>query len=259
MRKGIDISEWQGVIDWEQVKPHIDFAIIRLGSGQRSVDEYASRNIAECNRLGIPYGVYWFSYAYDVERARNEARNCVTILEDLGGKLSYPIWFDWEYDSREYLANRGYSISNELLQEMAVAFCEEIKAAGYHTGIYTNVDYMFNHFGKKLCQKYDLWYAYLYETPDIKVPMHQYSWKGKVPGIQGDVDMNIAYKDYPTIINKEDKIMFNTIEEVPEYAKATVQKLLDKGFLQGTKDGDLQLTEEMCRLLVINDRAGLYG
>lgn len=253
-KNGIDVSEWQGDINWEQVRPDIDFAIIRLGSGQGSPDACGEYNIKECIRLGIPFGVYWFSYAYSAERARNEARSAVELLVKYGANPMYGVWFDWEYDSRYYLAKKGITVSNDILREVTAAFCDEIRKAGLATGVYTNGDYIENHYGKDFLKDYDLWYAHIAKKPDIPTDIHQFSWSGKVPGIVGNVDMNKAYKEY-----KEEKIMYNTIEEVPEYANPTIQKLMDKGWLQGDKDGNLKLTEEMCRMFVVNDRAGVYG
>lgn len=197
---GIDVSEWQGKIDWEKVKPNIDFAVIRLGYGQNTLDGQAQRNISECNRLGIPYGVYWFSYAYNVERAKNEARNAIARLKELGGKLDYPFWFDWEYDSRNHAAELGYSISNQLLRDMAWAFCSIIEEAGYYAGIYANHDYVHNHFGEEIFQRFDLWYAYLDTNCDRDVNIHQFAFDYHVDGISGDVDVNWCMADYPNII-----------------------------------------------------------
>lgn len=197
---GIDVSEWQGRIDWEKVKPHIDFAIIRLGYGQNTLDVQAKRNISECNRLGIPYGVYWFSYAYNVERAKNEARNALKRLEELGGKLDYPFWFDWEYDSRNHAAKLGYTVSNQLLRDMATAFCTIIEEAGHYAGIYANYDYVHNYYGEKIFQRFDLWYAYLDTESDRTVNLHQFAFDYRVDGIDGNVDVNWCMADYPEII-----------------------------------------------------------
>ena len=199
-RIGIDVSEWQGRIDWEKVKPNIDFACIRLGYGQNTLDSEARRNISECNRLGIPYGVYWFSYAYNVDRAKNEARNAIVRLQELGGKLDYPFWFDWEYDSRNHAAKLGYTVSNQLLRDMATAFCTIIEEAGYYAGIYANQDYVHNHYGEEIFRRFDLWYAYLHEACDRTVNIWQFSFKHQVDGINGDVDVNWCYADYPNII-----------------------------------------------------------
>ena len=197
---GIDVSEHQGRINWEKVREHIDFAVIRLGYGQNTLDAQARHNISECNRLGIPYGVYWFSYAYNVERAKNEARNALKRLEELGGKLDYPFWFDWEYESRDFVGERGYTISNQLLRDMATAFCTIIEEAGHYAGIYAGYDYVHNHFGEKIFQRFDLWYVYLDTESDRDVNIHQFAWDYRVDGINANVDVNWCFADYPAII-----------------------------------------------------------
>ena len=202
IKNGIDVSYWQGVIDWNKAKADIDFAIVRLGYGQNTVDKQAQRNISELNRLNIPYGVYWFSYAYTVEMARNEAKSAVAYLKKLGANLAYPVYFDWEYDSRKTAERNGVNVNKALLCDMATAFCEEVKAAGYYPGIYANPDYVKNHFGEDIFKKYDLWLAHYTEKTSWKADIWQYSSKGKVAGIDGNVDMNRCYKDYPAIIVK---------------------------------------------------------
>ena len=199
-RIGIDVSEWQGRVDWEKVKPHIDFAVIRLGYGQNTLDIEACRNISECNRLDIPYGVYWFSYAYNVERVRNEARNAVARLKELGGELDYPFWFDWEYDSRKYAEKLGYAVSDQLLRDMAWTFCSVIEEAGFYAGIYANHDYVHNHYGAEIFRRFDLWYAYPGDCCDRDVNLWQNSFDGRIDGIRGAVDMNRCGADYPKII-----------------------------------------------------------
>lgn len=192
-RKGIDVSEWQKEIGWEKVKPNIDFAIIRLGLGQSTPDAYAKRNISECNRLGIPYGVYWFSYAYTVERAKNEANKVLELLKEYGAKPTYGVWFDWEYDSRNHAAKQGLQISDVLLRDMAATFCGTIKAAGHEVGIYANGDYLKNYYGEEFAAGYPLWYVCLADKPGRDVRIHQYSWDGRIDGISGDVDLNTWY------------------------------------------------------------------
>lgn len=204
IKNGIDVSAWQGKIDWEKAKAEIDFAIIRLGYGTKNLDEQAKRNIAEMNRLGIPYGVYWFSYAYTVEMARNEAKSVIAHLKELGAKLSYPVYFDWEYDSRKYAAKNGVNVCKTLLCDMATAFCEEVKKAGYYSGIYANPDYIQNYFGEDIFKQYDLWVAHYATKTSYEANVWQYSSKGRVAGIDGNVDMNRCMIDYPAIISKEE-------------------------------------------------------
>ena len=94
MLKGIDVSEHQGRINWEQVKGDIDFAILRAGYGRNNIDKQFIRNIEECNRLEIPVGIYWFSYAFSVEIARNEAKYVLEAIKPY--KVDYPVSYDLE-------------------------------------------------------------------------------------------------------------------------------------------------------------------
>lgn len=205
MKNGIDVSVWQGDIDWEKVKPQIDFAVVRLGYGQNTLDKKAERNISELNRLGIPYGVYWFSYAYTVEKAKKEAQNAIKHLQKLNGNLSYPFYFDWEYDSRKHAEKNGVTVSNDLLRNMATTFCEEIEKAGYYAGIYTNPNYIKSHYGEEIFKRFDLWLAHYANKAYCDANVWQYTDKGKVTGISGNVDMNRCYADYPAIIKGEGK------------------------------------------------------
>ena len=219
MLKGIDVSTFQGNVDWEKAKNEIDFAIIRLGFGNNTLDNTAKRNIEEFNRLGIPYGVYWFSYAYTVDIAKTEAQSAIKYLKELGANPSYPVYFDWEYASRDYAKKYSVTVSNDLLCKMAVAFCEEIKAAGYYPGIYTNPDFVQHHYGKDIFKTYDLWLAHWATKPGYDANVWQYTDKGKVPGINGNVDMDYCYVDYPAIINGTQKP-----EEETTDAKFSVSK-----------------------------------
>ena len=106
MWKLIDVSEHQGKIDWEKVKPQIDGAILRCGYGmdiERQDDTYFRRNADECTRLGIPFGVYLYSYADSVEKARSEAAHVLRLIE--GYKLSYPVYLDLEENEQVELSS----------------------------------------------------------------------------------------------------------------------------------------------------------
>ena len=126
---GIDVSEWQGNIDWEKVKADgIDFAILRCGFGMDQTNQDDSkflRNAKECERLGIPYGVYLYSYATNTSRAASEADHVLRLLK--GRSLSYPVYFDMEDNSTlPYKASFG---------KIAETFCNKISAAGYPVGV----------------------------------------------------------------------------------------------------------------------------
>lgn len=207
MKKGIDVSKWQGKIDWEKAKKAgIEFAMIRAGYGQNNIDEYFERNIKECNRVGIPCGVYWFSYALNPDMARQEAKYCLAAIKPY--KVEYPVCFDFEYDSVNYATKKGVTITKSLATAIADAFLSEVEKAGYYAMNYSNKDYLSRMFDMDILKKYDLWLALwpTSKTPDVdrsgECGIWQYTSDGKVDGIYGRVDMNIAYKDYPTIIRQ---------------------------------------------------------
>lgn len=197
-RIGIDVSEHQGNINWLKVKGNIDFAIIRAGYGQNNIDGQAVKNVQGCEANGIPYGFYWFSYAYTVEMAKKEAEYLIQFIGE--HKPSYPIYFDFEYDSVNYANKMGVSVTKELLNSMATAFCDTLEKAGFYAGIYTNADYIENKFKSEIFKKYDLWYAYWNNECDLSPNLWQYTASGSVPGIGGYVDMNKCYIDYPNIM-----------------------------------------------------------
>lgn len=196
MLKGIDVSEHQGVIDWNKVKAHVDFVMLRAGYGKNNIDKQFERNIKECNRLGIPVGIYWFSYALNEDMARQEAKYALAAVKDY--RLEYPISFDLEYDTLNYAKKNGINIDKRLATNMVKAFCSEIEAAKYYAMNYTNQDFINNHFYFNEIERYCPWYAwYNKELDRSNVGMWQYSDKGSIPGIQGSsVDLDYARVDF---------------------------------------------------------------
>ena len=192
-RRGIDVSEHNGAVDWDTARPAVDCAILRAGYGRVGADAQFRRNMDECARLGIPAGVYWFSYAYTPELAAGEARAC---LEAVGDRpLALPAAFDFEYASMEYAAGRGVAVTRALASEMAAAFCAEIRKGGLTPCLYTNRDLLARFFGGS---GELLWLAQWPEDPDPADPpvpcaMWQYSGGGSVPGVPGRVDLDAVY------------------------------------------------------------------
>lgn len=204
MLRGIDVSKHQGLINWNRVKAAgIQFAMIRAGYGKNNIDTQFVRNITECNRLGIPVGVYWFSYALNEKMAAEEAQKVLEIIRPY--KVEYPVVFDLEYDTIEYAKKKGITINKALASKMVEAFCSTIEKAGYYAMNYANLDYLKNMFDPELRSRYDLWYAqysdYVNRSVGL-VGMWQYTSSGKVDGIIGNVDMNYDYRDYKAIISK---------------------------------------------------------
>lgn len=199
MYKGIDVSYHQSYIDWEKVKPQIDFAIIRAGFGN-AVDKQFERNAEECTRLGIPFGLYWFSYSYTEKHAEEEARLLIKQAQKF--TPTYPLFFDWEYDSYNWAYKNGVKVDAGLMCNMAIAFLSVIESAGYYAANYTNVDFWGRGF-KTLSERFDTWLAqWNVDVPKIKCGVWQHSSTGKIDGIKTNVDLDIAYKDYPAIITE---------------------------------------------------------
>src|SRR5690554_97820 len=150
--KGIDVSTHQGTIDWEKVKvAGIQFAIIRAGYGRNAIDAQFVRNISECNRLGIPCGVYWFSYALTAEEAAQEARYCLEAIKPY--LVEYPICFDLEYDSVRYAKTQKVTIGRKEATAFAAAFLCEVEKAGYYAVNYANKDYLRSMFNMAVLKK----------------------------------------------------------------------------------------------------------
>lgn len=198
-KKIIDASYHQGLINWETAKAHIDGAILRCGYGsdmEKQDDKQFHRNAQECTRLGIPFGVYLYSYAKTVEQAKSEAEHVLRVIK--GYKLSFPIYYDLED------AGTTGQCNNATILEIARVFGDTIEAAGYWCGIYANKYWWEHKLNNKFYDRFTKWVAQ-YNTKCTyqgKYDMWQYSSKGSVPGINGNVDMNECYRDFPKLINK---------------------------------------------------------
>ena len=204
--KGIDVSSHQGLIDWAKVKAAgIEFAIIRAGYGkyESQVDSRFEQNAFGALSAGIHAGAYWFSYATTPDEAREEAKLCASTIEKYKGKFDFPVYFDYEYDSEEYSKKQGVTPTQELRESLTEAFCEEIQAQGWRAGVYTNNDYIKNRWRLDVLKQWEIWLADYTGGPDVSCGMQQTSSTGSVNGISGDVDMNTAFVDYPSLIRND--------------------------------------------------------
>lgn len=204
-RKGIDVSKWQGTIDWDKVKKAgIDFAMIRAGFGKESsqIDKCFLYNIKHAQANNINVGVYWYSYAKNIDDAKQEAIVFLSVIK--GYKLEYPVVFDIEDNSQT-------SLSKRLKTDICNAFCNEIEKAGYYAMIYSNCNWLENHLYKdELLAKYDLWLAHWNaDKPKYPCGIWQTTDKGIVDGISGTVDLNTSFKDYPAIMKAKGINGFN--------------------------------------------------
>ena len=201
--KYIDISTHNGTIDFAKLAGKVDGVIIRAGYGKNNIDKRFKQNAEGCARYGIPFGVYWFSYALTKADAETEAHFCLDAIKPY--KVELPICFDFEYDSVRYAKDNGVIITKATATEMAWAFCSVVEKAGYFAMNYSNEDYCKNYFDGELHKKYALWYARYTASPDFAARprgcgIWQYSSGGTVAGISGNVDMNYSYFDYKAII-----------------------------------------------------------
>ncbi|WP_085833491.1 glycoside hydrolase family 25 protein [Clostridium merdae] len=197
MFKGIDVSNANGRVDWDKLKSNINYAILRCGYGSDMVsqdDKQWLRNVAECNRLGIPWGVYLYSYAMSTADAESEAAHALRLLKGL--KPTYPVYIDME-DADAYKAKRG-GISKQVATDICRIFCEHISAAGYTAGVYANKDWAVNRLDMAQLSKWTFWLAQYNSkvTYAGKYDMWQYSSDGSLPGLSTRVDLNYCLKDF---------------------------------------------------------------
>lgn len=198
---GIDVSSHNGVINWQKVKSHVSFVMIRAGYGQNTIDEMFKTNAYGCTNNKIPFGVYWFSYAHSVNDAIKEAKKCLSVVKSFS--LSLPIAFDFEYDSIEHAKKHGVIIDGKLMAEIAKAFLDEVKKSGYPVLLYTNPD-LWNKGFKKLGTAYPIWCAHWgADKPGVYCDIWQDSCSGTMEGIETKVDTNISYKEYKLVSNSE--------------------------------------------------------
>ena len=192
--KGIDVSKWNGRIDWKKVKKAgIDFCIIRTGYS-KTVDYKFKYNIEEAIENGLQIGVYHFSYATTNAKAKEEAEFCLKLIKPYKKYITLGVWFDYEYDSVSYSRRYGVYPTKKSVTSLAKTFCSTVEKNGYSTGIYTNLDFSSNYFTKEVLNKYPAWVAVWGKMNyHGKYVMWQYTDSGRVDGIHGKVDMNIFY------------------------------------------------------------------
>ena len=199
---GIDVSYAQGKIDWDKIADQIDFAIIQCGYGQDRTsqdDKHFKRNIDACERLGIPYGIYLYSYAKNTTMADGEAKHAIRLAK--GCQLSLPVYYDLE----------EASLGNVAASNMRV-FGMAIERAGYWAGVYSGEYYYNAHLSS--VKDYTKWIARYGSNsgkpgtkPNVSnIAIWQYSSRGKLPGITGYVDVNVAFTDLIKAVTGKDYI-----------------------------------------------------
>lgn len=195
----IDVSRYQGAIDWEQLVGKIGGAMLKTVSTNKSfggiyIDPTFERNYQECKRLGIPVGAYYYTYAQTPERVAEELAK---LREALAGKtFELPIAVDVE-------DNKLKPLPADELTDLVISAADAIESWGLYAMVYTYTSYANTELNMDRLAAYDLWIAdYRGKRPTRKHGMWQYTSEGRLPGISGNVDKNHVYKDYPGIIRR---------------------------------------------------------
>lgn len=242
--KGIDVSTWNGNIDWQTVADYgMGFAILRITEKGNKTDGTFEQNYKGCTQHGIPVGVYKYSYAKSPAQAEQEAEVVLKVLNKR--KLDFPVFYDLEWSEQRKLGSAA-------VEKIALAFLKKIQAEGYKVGIYCNVDWYQNVLTAAL-KKYDCWIARYPLNDDGSIQERlrpdfgigwQYSSKGHVDGTDGNVDMNVFYKNYKTegdtdkvnLWDKTKKLLDNQVGYLEKRSNANLDsKTANAGYGNYTK------------------------
>lgn len=198
--KGIDVSKWQGDIDWGKVSADgVDFAMIRSSYGSKNTDTKLKKNVSGCEKNGINYGFYHYTYAESVAEAREEARYFLKTIKNYDP--TYPVVLDIEEEHFK-------KMSRKKVTDIIVAFVEVIENAGYYAMVYSSPTFFNDYTNISRLVDYDIWIACWGDEDrlnfyyDGHYGMWQYSSTGNINGIDGDTDLNYAFKDYAAVIKK---------------------------------------------------------
>lgn len=196
--KGIDISSHNTITNYSLLKEQIDFAIVRASWGFFQEDTKLREHIKGLESVDIPYGLYHYSYARNLDEAKKEVEGFINIAKGLNS--TYPLVIDME-DADNWKTKNG-NPSNDMYVQICEYFCKKVEEAGYYAMIYANKDWFVNRLNDSRLDRFDKWLAQWSNKPTYDKPfgIWQYTDNGTVNGINGRVDMNECYKDYPSII-----------------------------------------------------------
>lgn len=200
--RGCDISRHQGNIDFNKLKDSVDFIIIRASYGFFNIDDKAQEYINNCERYNIPYGLYHYSYARNIEEAQREVLGFLQFADSQKYRPTYPLILDME-DADNWKKENG-NPSNEMYVAISEYFLASLEDRGYYAMLYANKDWFINRLNNTKLERFDKWLAHWdINNPSLKCGMWQYTSKGKLTGINGNVDLDFAFQDYPEIIKRK--------------------------------------------------------
>lgn len=262
--RGIDVSYAQGVIDWPKVAQQVDFALIRAtasypGPGRSGVDTMWNRNIQEAREAGVPIGAYHYSYARDVAEIQEEARHFLATIRPY--QFAWPVCLDYEEAFQIGAPGvSGFPLKKQM--DMIEAWMKLVEDAGYFAMFYSTASAIARlraTYPERMA-KYAVWVAHVdVDKPMTRGGIWQYSWKGKVDGIAGAVDLNFAYVDYPSIIKAAGKNGFGepmtTPEKPPEEAEKPYQVFTLAGAFESAQAAQAFAVEQEKRTMILYERA----
>lgn len=211
MTNGIDVSQWNGTIDWTKVRT--DFAIIRVATGKTIPDTQFEKNYRNAKNAGIPLGAYYYMYATTEAAALKEAQKCYELIKDK--QFEFPFALDIETDDQA-------ALPQTKLESIIKTFLDYFEQRKWFVAIYS-FESLLSKLSPEFRSKYSIWCANISRQPKIQCDLWQYSWKGRHAGIgagKADVDLDYCYKDYPTIIKKAGLNNFQVTEMVKPVTKA---------------------------------------
>lgn len=196
----LDISYWQGALDFSKIKAAgYNYLIIRAGYGttkDERFDEYATN----CKNYGIKFGVYWFCYATNISEVKNEAKKCAEVISPY--TIDLPVFYDFEYDTVTKAQNKGITLGKNECSQFTITFCDEMKRYGYTPGYYANTDYYQNYYTDAVKNKgYVFWLAhykndYSYHEPPYQCDFFQWTSRGTIQGISGvNFDVDVCFTE----------------------------------------------------------------
>lgn len=253
---GIDISKWQGNINWEEVKKSdVKFVMIRASYGF-VVDERFNYNIANAQRAGIPVGIYHYCLALNKAEAIKEAEFFAEQIKKY--KFEYPAALDLEDKSIS-------ALNKSEITNIAYSFLNYIETQGYYSMLYVNRAWYENKIDMNILKKFDIWLAEWGKELDYKngIGIWQYSSSGNIRGINGNVDLDISFKNYPEIIkncglnNWEDVNMCDNT--VPDWQIKAFENLVNNGIIETEEFWRNKLSENITAGEVMGIISNLYN
>ncbi|MBR3646670.1 MAG: glycoside hydrolase family 25 protein [Lachnospiraceae bacterium] len=270
IKKGMDISHHQGIIDWKAVKKSdIDFVIIRCGFGDNyksQDDKYFKYNVEMCTKYNIPYGIYLYSYAMNMTQVKSEVKHTLRLLKEVNAKPTYPVFYDLEEGSQ-------YRLGADTVYSFAKYYCTQMIKKGYKAGIYSSYYWWTTLLTDK---RYDQWYRWVARYNSYcgyigSYIMWQSTSSGIVPGVAGRTDLNFLMYDEceknghskkwivtgkPTVLKEgSKKCVCKKCGKILKYAK--IAKLKPTGHLK-KKKVTLKYKEKYKKLSVVNLAYGDY-